>query len=402
MNFTALFRDLSPRVLGALVRRYRDLQSCEDALQEALLQAAQAWPRTGLPDDPRAWLIHVANRRIVDAVRAETARRLREEVVVSLVPADEQLALAADDALAQERDDSLELLFLCCQPALTSATAIALTLRAVGGLTTAEIARAFFVPEATMAQRLSRARQAVKDAGLQQVVDRRERLPSVMHVLYLIFSEGYVASAGDSVHRVDLAGEAIRLTRMLRRAMPAEPEVMGLLSLMLLTDARKDARVGASGEVIPLDRQDRSKWNRAQIEEGSALIESAFNQGAVGPYQLQAAIASLHDEASSTETTDWPQIVELYSALLKRVDNPMVALNRAIAVAMVEGPQAGLALIDALNLDHYRVDATRAHLLERLGALADAIELFRRAAARTASTPERNYLLLKAAQLAEC
>lgn len=398
MNLAPLFKDLSPRVLGALVRRYRDLQACEDALQEALLQAAQSWPRTGLPDDPRAWLISVANRRVVDAVRAETARRLREEVVVSLVPADEQLALAADEALSQERDDSLELLFLCCQPSLTSGSAIALTLRAVGGLTTAEIARAFLVPEMTMAQRLSRARQTVKDAGVQ-AVDRRERLPAVMHVLYLIFNEGYVASAGDDVHRVDLAEEAIRLTRMLRRSLPTEPEVMGLLALMLLTDARRDARTGSSGEVIPLDQQDRTKWNRVQIDEGSALIESAFAQRDVGPYQLQAAIAALHDEASSTTTTDWPQIIELYSALLKLTPSPMVALNRAIAVAMVEGPGAGLELISALKLDHYRVDATLAHLHEELGEVDTAVALYVRAAHRTASVPERNHLLLKAASL---
>lgn len=394
---TELLKELAPRVLGALVRRYRDLQACEDAVQEALLAASQSWPKSGVPDDPRAWLIHVANRRIVDTVRAETSRRLREEVVVSLVPADEQLALASDEALAQERDDSLELLFLCCQPSLTPASAIALTLRAVGGLTTAEIARAFFVPESTMAQRLSRARQTVRDAGVQS----RGPLRSVMHVLYLIFNEGYVVSAGDLVHRVDLADEAIRLTRMLRRSMPAEPEVMGLLALMLLTDARKNARTGASGEVVPLDQQDRSKWNRAQIEEGSALIESAFNQGAVGPYQLQAAIAALHDEASSTESTDWPQIVALYSTLLTMTESPMVALNRAIAVAMVEGPSAGLQLINALKLDHYRVDAARAHLLEKLGDVEAAVTLYRRAADRTDSTPERNHLLLKAAQLTE-
>lgn len=399
MNLTPLLRELTPRVLGALVRRYRDLQACEDAVQEALLSAAQSWPRAGLPDDPRAWLIHVANRRIVDSVRAETSRRLREEAVVSLVPVDEQFALAADEALAQERDDSLELLFLCCQPSLSPASAIALTLRAVGGLTTSEIALAFLVPEATMAQRLSRARQTVKDAGVQ-VVDRAARLPSVMHVLYLIFNEGYVASSGDEVHRVDLADEAIRLTRMLRRSMPAEPEVMGLLALMLLTDARKHARTGPSGEVIPLDQQDRTKWNRAQVEEGAALVESAFAQGAVGAYQLQAAIASLHDEATSWEQTDWAQIEQLYAVLLRMADNPMVALNHAIAVSMVRGAQAGLTLLDALTLDHYRVDAARAHLLERLGDVHGAVTFYRRAAGRTASIPERNYLLLKAAQLA--
>lgn len=387
-------------MLGALVRRYRDLQACEDAVQEALLAASQTWPRTGAPSDPRAWLIHVANRRMVDVVRAETSRRLREEVVVSLIPADEQLALAADEALAHERDDSLDLLFLCCQPALTSASAIALTLRSVGGLTTAEIARAFLVPEATMAQRLSRARQTVRDAGFQ-AVDRAARLPTVMHVLYLMFNEGYVASAGDDVQRVDLADEAIRLTRLLRRALPAEPEVMGLLALMLLTHARRDARSGASGEVIPLDEQDRSKWDRVLIEEGAALTSSAFAQGAVGAYQLQAAIASLHDEAPSWAATDWAQIEQLYVVLLRVNDSPMVALSHAIAVSMVRGPAEGLKLLDAdaRLVGHFRHDAARAFLLERLGDVEAAATLYRRAAAHTTNTPERNHLLLKAAQL---
>lgn len=401
-----LLKDLAPVVLGALVRRFRDLQACEDAVQEAMIAASTQWPRSGMPDEPRAWLIHVANRRITDSVRSETQRRLREEIVVSMIPAEEQLALAADDDLAIERDDSLELLFHCCQPSLSTASAVALTLRAVGGLTTAEIARAFLVPEATMAQRLSRARQTVKDAGLVSSelseAQRRERLSAVMRVIYLIFSEGYSATSGTSVVRADLSSEAIRLGRMLRRSMPGEPEVMGLLALMLLTDARRDARTGEHGALIPLDEQDRSKWNRSQILEGTTLIESAFSQRAVGPYQLQAAIASLHDEAESTKKTDWQQIVALYAVLMKLDASPMVALNHAIAVAMVEGPDAGLHLLTTLGAsDHYRIIAARGHLLQRRGDNAAAATAFRRAAQLTASIAERNFLLLRAAQLSE-
>lgn len=401
-----LLRDLGPRVLGAVVRRYHDLGACEDAVQEALFAASEQWPRDGLPAEPRAWLIHVANRRMADRVRAETARRLREEIVVSLVPPEEQLALAADEALAVERDDSLDLLFLCCQPALSRSSAVALTLRAVGGLTTAEIARAYLVPEATMGQRLARARQTVKDAGLVSEElspeDRRQRLPSVMQVLYLVFNEGYSASSGGEVHRVDLAREALRLTRMLLRLMPETPEVMGLLALMLLTDARRAARTGSSGELIPLDEQDRSTWDRAAIAEGSALIHRAFEMGAVGPYQLQAAIAQLHDEATSTDTTDWKQISALYEVLLRFGDNPMVALNHVIARAMVEGPERGLERLEQLRSrlgEHHRFLSARAHLLERAGKKTQAIEAFVRAAGRTDNVPERDFLLLRAARL---
>lgn len=401
-----LLKDLGPRVLGAVVRRYRDLGACEDAVQEALIAASERWPREGLPAEPRAWLIHVANRRIVDRVRAETARRLREEIVVSLVPPEEQLALAADEALAVERDDSLDLLFLCCQPALSRSSAVALTLRAVGGLTTAEIARAYLVPETTMGQRLARARQTVRDAGLVSdalsAAERRERLPSVMHVLYLVFSEGYSATSGPLVHRVDLAAEAIRLARLLLRLVPDEPEVMGLLALMLLTDARRFARTGSSGELIPLDEQNRSTWDRALINEGSELIHAAFSRGEVGPYQLQAAVAQLHDEAPSTEATDWAQIAALYEVLLRFGDNPMVALNHAIARAMVEGPERGLDRLEALRPtlgEHHRFLAARGHLLERAGKKTDALDAFLLAAGRTDSVPERDFLLLRAARL---
>jgi RNA polymerase sigma factor (sigma-70 family) len=399
-----LLRELAPQVLGALVRRHRDLGACEDALQEALIAAAEQWPRDGLPASPRAWLTHVARRRLTDAVRAESSRRDREALVVSLVPESVQQALVA-------ADDTLDLLFMCCHPTLSSASSTALTLRAVGGLTTAEIARAFLVPEATMAQRLSRARQTIRASGVPfeapapfEPAERASRLSAVLRVLYLIFSEGYVASSGTALSRVDLSSEAIRLARLLARLLPDEPEVTGLLALMLLTDARREARTGALGELIPLDAQDRSRWDRAAIVEGSALISAAFSRGAVGPYQIQAAIAALHDEAESAERTDWPQILALYGALLSLGDNPMVALNHAIALAMVHGPRAGLERLAVLERDarlksHHRLDATRAHLLERAGDRAAAIEAFERAAERTASTPERDYLRLQAARL---
>jgi RNA polymerase sigma factor (sigma-70 family) len=405
-----LLRDLAPQVLGIVVRRFGDFAASEDAVQEALLAAATQWPREGLPDSPRAWLVHVAARRLTDHVRAEAARRHREEVVVSLVPADEQVALAMDAGAPEERDDSLELLFLCCHPSLTPASAIALTLRAVAGLTTAEIARAFLVPEATMAQRVSRAKQTIKDSGvgfeLPGAGELRARLDAVTHVLYLLFNEGYAASSGDEVLRIDLSSEAIRLGRMLRRLLPGEAEVTGLLALMLLTDARRAARVGPAGELIPLDEQDRSRWDRAAIAEGVALVSEALPRGAVGPYQLQAAVAALHDEAPTAAATDWPQILALYEVLRRLADNPMVELNHAIATAMVHGPRAGLQRLDALSGDPrlattHRLDAARAHLLERAGAPAAAIPLYHRAASRTTSTAERNYLLARAARLNE-
>jgi RNA polymerase sigma factor (sigma-70 family) len=395
-------------VLSSLVRRYRDLGACEDALQEAMFAAARQWPERGVPDDPRAWLTSVAIRRMVDHVRAETARRLRESIVVSLVPPEEQLALAADDALAASRDESLELFFMCCHPALTNASAIALTLRAVGGLTTAEIAHAFLVPEATMAQRLSRAKQTIANSGVDfespAPDEIQRRLSAVMHVLYLIFNEGYVASSGPELSRVDLSSEALRLTRLLRRLVPENAEVAGLLALMLLTDARRTARTGPAGELIPLDQQDRSKWDRAQIDEGTKLITTTFARGAVGAYQLQAAIAALHDAAPSTEKTDWEEIVALYAVLLKLSPNPMVALSHAIALSMVQGPDAGLSRIAALEKDlagSHRLDAARGHLLERKGDRPGAIAAYLAAARKTASAPERDYLMLQAAKLRE-
>lgn len=404
-----LLRDVAPRALGTIVRRYRDFSACEDAMQEALLAAASQWPEHGTPENPAAWLVRVASRRLTDEVRANAARRLREKLVVSLVPADEQIALAADLG-ANERDDTLDLFFMCCHPSLSAASQIALTLRAIGGLTTLELARAFFVPEATMAQRLSRAKETIRESGAgfsdPTEAERRARLPAVAKTLYLIFNEGYAATAGDSLTRVDLSDEAIRVTRMLHRAVPDDAEVTGLLALMLLTDARRAARSGVHGELIPLGDQDRSKWDRTKIEEGTALIDAAMPRGAIGPYQLQAAIAALHDEAASTDATDWKQIVVLYDLLLRIEDSPMARLTRAIAHAMVEGAEAGLREIDAIADDakwagNYRVQAARAHLLERAGRIEEAIAAYRRAADGTASAPERNYLLVHAARLTE-
>jgi predicted RNA polymerase sigma factor len=329
---------------------------------------------------------------------------------VSLVPPEEQLVLAADEEGALERDDTLDLLFMCCHPTLSPSSAIALTLRAVGGLTTGEIAKAFLVPEATMAQRISRAKQSIKASGVPFQVptaeERAARLGIVMHVLYLIFNEGYTASSGPEALRSDLAHEALRLTRMLHRLVPDDTEVSGLLALMLLTDARRAARTGLAGELIPLDKQDRSLWDREAISEGVALLSATLPRGAVGPYQLQAAIAAVHDEAASAEDTDWPQILGLYSLLQHMSDNPMVTLNHAIALAMVHGPGAGLERLDALEKDsrlegHHRFDAVRAHLLERAGDLEGAIAHYRRAAERTTSMPERNYLLTQVARLSE-
>jgi RNA polymerase sigma factor (sigma-70 family) len=405
----ALLRELSPHVLGAVVRRFRDFAAAEDAVQEALLAAAERWPAYGWPDNPRAWLIQVAARRMTDHVRAESARRRRETAVMAQAEAAQQLAPAPDSAQANEQVDALILLFMCCHPALTRPTAIALTLRAVGGLSTAEIASAFLVPEATMAQRISRAKQTIKTSGvpfaMPSEAERAERLGAVLHALYLIFNEGYTSSSGPSLQRVDLSSEAIRLARALHQALPNEPEVAGLLALMLLTDARRPARTGPEGELIPLDEQDRTLWQRAAIDEGVALISGALARGTLGGYQIQAAIAAVHDEAARAEDTDWPQIMALYGLLKQMADNPIVNLNYAIAAAMVHGPEKGLALIAELDRDprlagHYRLDAVRAHLYERAQDTAAALAHYRAAAARTSSIPERNYLVARAARLA--
>jgi RNA polymerase sigma factor (sigma-70 family) len=402
-----LLRELAPQVLGAVTRRFVDFTACEDAVQEALIAAATQWPRDGLPDNPRGWLIHVAARRLTDHVRAEAARRHREQLVVSLVPPEDQLASYGDSDV---RDDTLDLLFMCCHPALSTASAIALTLRAVGGLTTAEIARAFLVPEATMAQRISRAKQSIKTSGVPfaapEPAERAARLTAVQHVLYLVFSEGYTASAGDALTRVDLSSEALRLARLLHGLVPDDTESAGLVALMLLTDARRASRTGADGELIPLDEQDRSQWDAAAIAEGTAILAVTLPRGAVGPYQIQAAIAAVHDEAPSTAATDWPQILGLYGLLLQMMDSPVVALNHAVATAMVHGPAVGLAAVDAIADDPrlrggHRVDAVRGHLHERAGDRAAAVTCYRRAAERATSIPEQSYLRLRAARLDE-
>ena len=404
-----LLRDLTPRVLAAVARRHGDFDAAEDAVQESLIAAAQQWPASGVPSNPRGWLYRVAMRRLTDLARSEVARRRREEAVGDEASAIEWVVPAVFGEMRADEDDSLMLLFMCCHPALTSSSAIALTLRAVGGLTTAEIANAFFTPEATMAQRISRAKQSIKTSKIPFAMptdtDRDDRLASVLHVLYLIFNEGYSSSIGEQLNRTDLSNEAIRLTRMLHAQLPGNGEVTGLLALMLLTDARRLARTGPSGELIPLDEQDRAKWDQRLIKEGTALVSAAFSGGLIGAYQLQAAIAAVHDRADRAEDTDWRRIVELYTALDAIASNPMVRLNRAIAVAMVEGPERGLELVNALAVGgtlegHYRLDAVRAHFYEMSGDDARAIEAFRAAARRTASTPERDYLEMKAARLA--
>ncbi len=387
-----LLRELTPQVLGAVVRRFRDFAAAEDAVQEASLAAAINWPRDGVPDNPGAWLTQVASRRMLDHIRSESARRRRENEV-ALPPESTAVETAPDE------DDTLILLFMCCHPALTPASAIALTF---------EIARAFLVPEPTMAQRISRAKQTIKDSGipfqLPTPAERSQRLRAVLHVLYLIFNEGYTSSAGLQLRRSDLSHEALHLARIVHYLQPDDTEAAGLLALMLLTDARRLARTTDGGELIPLAQQDRALWDREQIAEGVALISATLPKGSVGPYQLQAAISAVHDEAARSDDTDWPQILALYDLLRRMSDNPMVALNHAIAAAMVHGATKGLELLEALKADpriaeHHRLDAVRAHLLELAGDCEGAVTHYRSAAGKTASLPERNYLLTQAARL---
>jgi RNA polymerase sigma factor (sigma-70 family) len=406
-NTEHLLRELTPQVLGAVIRRFRDFAAAEDAVQEASLAAATQWPREGVPENPRAWLIQVASRRMTDYIRSETARRRRETAAAL---ESDNVAHAVDIENEPDEDDTLILLFMCCHPALTSSSAIALTLRAVGGLTTAEIAHAFLTPEATMAQRISRAKQSIKASGvpfrLPTTQERAQRLRDVLHVLYLIFNEGYTSSVGPHLRRSELSGEAIRLARAVRNLLPDDGEVAGLLALMLLTDARREARTGPDGELIPLMKQDRTLWDQQEISEGVALITATLSKGSVGAYQLQAAIAAVHDEAARAEDTDWPQILALYDLLKRMSGSPMVMLNHAIAAAMVHGPAKGLELLNALDADgrltgHHRLDAVRAHLLEMAGDHQAAIAHYQIAAGRTTSLPERNYLITQAARLRE-
>jgi RNA polymerase sigma factor (sigma-70 family) len=394
-----LLHRLAPQVLGALVRRYGRFDACEDAVQEALLAAALQWPVEGEPDNPSGWLITVASRRLTDQLRSEHARRRREETLASEVPPGE----------AVDEDDTLTLLFMCCHPALSPPSQLALTLRAVGGLTTAQIASAFLVPEQTMAQRISRAKQRIRATeipfGMPPEPEWSERLRVVLHVLYLIFNEGYTATSGPDLQRLELTREAIRLTREVRRLLPDDGEVAGLLALMLLTDARRAARTRPDGALVPLAKQDRALWDRGLIGEGVDLVSDTLARAPLGSYQVQAAIAAIHDEAPSAQDTDWPQILALYDVLERLSPNPMVTLNRAVAVAMVHGPQAGLRLLETLDDDdrvaaHHRLEVVRGHLLEMAGDHAAAIASYRTAARRTTSLPERRYLEGRAARLA--
>ncbi|MEO7457315.1 MAG: DUF6596 domain-containing protein [Gemmatimonadaceae bacterium] len=400
-----LLRELAPLALGAVVRRYRDFAASEDAVQEALIAAAAQWPLHGVPGNPLGWLIQVAGRRMTDVARSEIARRGREALVVTEAPDSASMPEVHD----VDPDDTLVLLFMCCHPALTPSSALALTLRAVGGLTTAEIAKAFLVPEATIGQRITRAKASIRASAIPFAIpdagERAARLSSVLHVLYLIFNEGYASTSGDVVHRADLALEAIRLMRDVHKLLPQDGDVIALLALMLLTDARRTARTGPRGELIPLDEQDRTLWNRASIDEGIALASEALARGSLGEYHLLAAIAAVHDEAPNAAATDWPQVLQLYEMLMRAAPSPMAALNHAVATAMVEGPAAGLALLEPLRSDErlqstHRLDAVRAHLLERAGEHEAAAALFRTAAARATSVPERDFLLGRAERYA--
>jgi RNA polymerase sigma factor (sigma-70 family) len=402
-----VLRPLVPQVLGVLVRRYGQFDACEDAVQEALLAASEQWPSEGVPDNPRSWLVTVATRRLTDHWRSESARRRREESVAVREPAGSAVVAGPGEEQPAGTDDTLKLLFLCCHPAVSPPSQVALTLRAVGGLTTAQIASAFLVPEATMTRRITRAKESIAAAGSTfsepSPAGFGDRLRVVLQVLYLIFNEGYTATSGENLVRAELAAEAIRLTRAVRALIPDEGEVAGLLALMLLTDARREARTGPDGELVPLPEQDRARWDAAMIAEGEALVDATLGHAALGPYQVQAAIAALHATAPSTEATDWPQIVELYHVLQALMPSPVVTINQAVAVAQTAGPARGLELLDTVDakLDvARRLDAVRAHLLELAGDLPGAREHYLRAAERTASLPERRYLMSRAGRIA--
>lgn len=402
-----LLRQLAPQVLGAVVRRYGHFDTAEDAVQEALLAAAIQWSAEGRPTKPRAWLITVASRRLVDLLRSEQARQRRENAVAERRLPEEWVSPAAD-AQPSDTDDTLILLYMCCHPSLSQASQIALTLRAVGGLGTAQVARAFLVAEETMTRRISRAKQTIKDSGIPFRMpadrERAERTAAVLHVLYLIFNEGYASTSGPALHNTELATEAIRLARLVHGLLPDDSEVTGLLALMLLTDARRSARTGPGGELVSMAEQDRTLWNVDQIAEGLALVTAALPRGPTGPYQLQAAIAAIHDEAPTAKTTDWPQIVALYGLLMQLSDNPVVALNQAVAVAMAEGPERGLELLCAIQEDariaeDHRVYAVRAHLLEMAGDRAGARDSYLEAARRATNLARQRYLNERAAVL---
>jgi len=409
-GFAALCRDLTPRVLSAVVRRFGHFELAEEAVQEALIAAATQWRRDGPPDDPPAWLILVAARRMTDLLRSEGSRRRREEEVFALGGAllDPHGAPASDGPNGTAGiDDTLTLMLMCCHPALSQASQVSLTLRAVGGLTTREIAQAFLIPEPTMAQRISRAKACIRDAGttfeLPLPQELPERLDALMRVIYLIFNEGYTASSGPSLQRTDLSREAIRLGRLLRLARPGDGEVAGLLALMLLTDARRSARESIDGALVPLADQDRTRWDADAIGEGTAIMTQSLRSNPIGPYQIQAAIAALHSEVTATDATDWPQILALYDLLRLAQPGPMVDLSRAVAVAMTNGPRAGLRALEELQdlraRRHHRFAAVRAHLLEMDGDADGARAEYLRAAELTVSIPERQFLIERAARL---
>jgi len=396
-----LLRDFAPQVLAVLVRRHGDFDRCEDALQEALLAAADQWPATGVPNNPKGWLITVASRRWVELWRNDTARTRRELKAAALEPPLPDPAGLTDDGLV---DDSLNLMLLCCHSALTVPAQVALTLRAVGGLTTAEIARALLAPEATVAQRISRAKQRIRASGATfsppAGAELGPRVNAVLRVLYVIFTEGSTASSGNSLQRVELSAEAIRLTRQLHAARPDDGEIVGLLALMLLTDARRAARTRADGTLVPLDEQDRARWNHAAIAEGIELVSSTLSRNPLGPFQLQAAIAAVHAEAPQPADTDWPQILTLYDLLCLIEPSPMTTLARIVAIAMTHGAEAGLRQLEQATTDpvlaaHHRTYAVHAHLLDMSGAHDAARAAYHEAARRTLSVPERRYLLSK-------
>jgi RNA polymerase sigma factor (sigma-70 family) len=404
-----LLRPLAPQVLGAVVRRYGHFDLAEDATQEALLAASVQWPRDGLPQNPKAWLISVASRRLTDMLRSEQARRRREDVAAEWAVA-ERGAAQVDERPPGEADDTLILLFMCCHPSLSTASQIALTLRAVGGLSAAEIARALLGSEQTVTRRITRAKQSIKDSGIPFALpapgELAGRLQAVLRVLYLVFNEGYAATAGTVLMRADLADEAIRLTRALQAGLPDDAEVSGLLALMLLVHARHRARTSPEGWLIPMAEQDRSRWDRGLIAEGIALLTAVLPRGPTGPYQLQAAIAAVHDEAASAGATDWPQIAALYGVLLRLDDSPVVALNHAVAVSMITGPRAGLELIRRLEADprinaDRRFHAVRAHLLELAGDHAAALGAYRAAARAATNLQQQRYLNQQISRLAQ-
>ncbi|MFE6649044.1 RNA polymerase sigma factor [Nocardioides sp. NPDC057772] len=403
-----LLRDLTPQVVAIVTRRCGDFDTAEDAVQEALVEAVRTWPERGIPEQPRGWLVTTAMRRLLDAKRREARRRDRERADHLAEPEGQETSAV---------DDSLDVLLLCCHPSLTPASAVALTLRAVGGLTTRQIAHAYLVPEKTMAQRISRAKATIKgrSLGIDGTADLAARIPAMLKVLYLLFNEGYVATDGDRLQRVDLCAEAIRLARLARTALTrvtgtGHGELGGLLALMLLLDARRPARVDAHGAVVPLADQDRSLWRSETSREGIALVDSVIGTGRPGTYQVQAAIAALHNRAPSAEETDWLQITALYGLLERVAPGPIVTLNKAVAVGYADGPGPALALLDDLLrdcarhgdagfADHPRVSAVRAHLLELAGDLDGAAAAYELASARATNLAERRFLTSKAAAL---